>query len=199
MISRTLLLATLAGAGTVLLPHPFAAPLHAQALLAPPKLTPAQRQIDQALRPLRDTVTLTRVALLGLQQAANSSVASDQLLGSHARNVTTFCRAASRVWPGSRESLQKAELPENKEPARRDILQAYDALKSTLIECEKEFGNMSNQHGSAVRNDGAKRAEHLLYALQQFNNAATRFANQAGFKLLPSPPGSLAKPKSGAE
>lgn len=198
MISRAFMLAVLASAGAALLPRPFAASLHAQALLLPPKLTPAQQHMDDALRPLRDTVTVARVALLRLQQDANSNLSSDQLLGSHARNVAVRCAAAASLWPASREAMQKAELAAEKEPAWRELLQAYDGLKGTLDECEKEFGTMSNQNGAAVRKDGAKRAERMLYSLQHFNNAAARFAGEAGFRLLPTPPRAptVAKPAS---
>lgn len=188
MILRRLAFTAVLCAAAALVVPPLIAPLQAQALLGPPKLTPAQKELDAALRPLRDTVILTRVALLRLQQDANSGRASDQLLGSHARSVVGFCAAAARRWPASHEAVQKATLPEENETARRTMLRESDALQGVLRRCEREFGTRDNQLGPAVRHDGAKRAEVLLGELQRFNTAAARFADAAGYKLLPTPP-----------
>lgn len=167
------------------------APLGAQTMVgSKPKapLEASQKELQQLLGVVRDSVVASRTAVARLQR--DLTTGSDPLIEASADRLARACGAADR---SARLAHSRAQALVFSKPTHRQAVQRFlpklAEVSRTLEGCHADFVRGGARKGgtpAALRKDGALRAERIRTRLLEYDREAQTVAAQVEIRVLPS-------------
>ena len=155
-----------------------AAPSARAQVVVPTTLTVEQQAALEAIRDLRDSVTVAKSLLAGLQRDIDQKPGS--ALEEQARRIAAQCSVAERQRVNSRASLAAQVFPgADATTGQKKMIASMDRLKKPLATCGTTYLPLSKPgKGEEMRGYGVSRSKPVVAGFSDFEKTVVSLAKQ---------------------